>query len=124
MADEIDLASFYTRETVRIGALVWAGKPRVAWQQLRDFSDAFAKMIEMQPGGLLDPSGPPPGVNLTDNVRFDSRPELNAVGDVSRPAVAAPQNLMACANGGHAYGPLDGNGWRTCQSCGQVNIAP
>lgn len=128
MTDDLDLASFYTRETVRIGALVWAGKPRLAWQQMRDFSDQFAAMIEMQPGGLLDPSGPPPGVNLMDNQRFDSRPELVTKGtheqgqqDAAQPAT---QNLVACSRGSHAYGPLDGNGWRTCVSCGQVNVAP
>jgi hypothetical protein len=125
-----DLPLFFTRETVRIGALIWAGKPRLAWQQLRDFSDQFAAMIERQPGGMLDPAGPPPGVNLMDNQRYDSRPELVRAGTLDtgdpQPAVGngQTQDLLACSRGAHAFGPVDGNGWRTCIACGQVNIAP
>lgn len=125
MTDDFD----YTRESLAVSALLFQDKPRLAWQRHRELGDRLAEWIERQPGGLLDPAGPPPGVNLMDNVRFDSRPELAPPGSLDpehQPGAqnGQSQNLLSCSRGAHAYGPLDGRGWRTCTVCGQVNIAP
>ena len=118
----------YARESLTVNALIFQGKPRLAWQRHRELGDTLAEWIERQPGGMLDPAGPPPGVNLMDNVRYDSRPEMVKVGSLDagdpQPAIGGSQNLLSCSRGAHAYGPLDGRGWRTCTVCGQVNIAP
>jgi len=38
---------------------------------------------------------------------------------------AAPADLQMCGRGIHSYGPpAPGSGWRTCASCGNVNVAP
>lgn len=37
----------------------------------------------------------------------------------------APTDLQSCSRGAHSFGPTDRiSGWRTCQLCGQVNVAP
>jgi hypothetical protein len=123
VSDDFD----YARETLAVNALLFAGKPRLAWQRHRELGDRLAEWIEHQPGGLLDPAGPPPGVNPLDNVRYDSRPELVQAGTLEtgaqQPANGSQSNLLACSRGAHAYGPWDGFK-RVCTMCGQANITP
>lgn len=36
-----------------------------------------------------------------------------------------PTDLQSCARGAHNFGAADPvSGWRTCSTCGQVNVAP
>lgn len=40
------------------------------------------------------------------------------------PVKGQPADLQMCARNVHAYAAPDSNGWRTCQVCGNVNVAP
>jgi hypothetical protein len=53
--------------------------------------------------------------------------ELNAMVDPNpaAPPQAEPADLQMCARNVHSYGPADKvTGWRTCSTCGNVNVAP
>lgn len=56
-------------------------------------------------------------------------PARQITGDdyVTAPQLAtssAPADLQMCGRGVHSYGDPDSNGWRHCQTCGVVNVAP
>lgn len=53
--------------------------------------------------------------------------EPKAIPVMGQPPVTVhgqPVDLQMCARNVHAYGQPDSNGWRTCQVCGSVNVAP
>lgn len=52
------------------------------------------------------------------------------VAEVAKPTPTPPKRepaaaeLQSCLRGAHAYGPVDGRGWRTCVVCDHVNVTP
>jgi hypothetical protein len=121
--DDNELASWFAKETVRIGALLWAGRASLAHAQLREFWDNMGGEIAKR---ALDPSIPfPQGAQLTAP---DMRPGLDPPGSHEKgtqaPDIHNQASLLACSRGAHSYGGVDSRGWRTCTSCGMINIAP
>lgn len=126
MTDDSDLGDFFARETVRIGALIWAGKWRTALQQLAPLGEQLAALGETLPGGLLDGSLPQGHAVSTRLPPLDDGPKLLPPGsiDAGEDAGQNAANMLSCSRGAHAYAPQDSNGWRTCVHCGNVNVTP
>lgn len=85
---------------------ITAGKLRTASATLREVAELVSVAAEKEDGLLSDSTG----------AAIDPWA-------VTGPVVQAA-DLQMCARGVHAEGPIDSNGWRTCQACGRINLFP
>lgn len=63
----------------------------------------------------------------TDGLLAEEEPVEWPVKPITQPELAVkgqPVDMQMCARNVHSYGAPDSNGWRTCASCGNVNVAP
>ena len=115
--------SSITAADLKLGGRLVAACDAIGAGHLRRAAGIFAEIsddlnVEAETGdGLLAPDEDDWSAPLTAAIRSGDM--------IVSGAMPAPQDLQMCSRNVHSFGEPDPvSGWRTCSSCGQVNVAP
>ena len=115
--------SSITAADLKLGGRLVAAADAMAENHLRRAAGIFAEIAddlnteaETTDGLMVEEEQVEWPVKAKEQSLVQSAPSLT---------VGQPMDLQSCARNVHNYGPVDPiTGWRTCSSCGIVNVAP